>query len=267
MPESYCTIRGCVTAAGITAAKPHSIAERPPPSGQNFKIKSQGVLMKRAFLPFVNSVFVALLAVSSLAIAAEEKKAEATAAKADPAKGEALYSTGDAARGIPACVSCHGAAGNSTIVQNPKLAAQHEAYIVKQLSNFKSPERNNPVMSTIAKALTDDEAKNIAAYLNAQSLKPGAAKNKNTVEIGKKIFRAGIAEKNVPACAACHSPDGAGIPAQFPRIGGQHQDYTAAQLTNFRSGARKNSPQMATIAKRLSDDEIQAVADYVAGLR
>ncbi|MGZ3236869.1 MAG: c-type cytochrome [Burkholderiaceae bacterium] len=223
--------------------------------------------MKRAFLPLVNSIFVALLAVSSLAIAAEEKKAEPAAAKADPAKGEALYSTGDAARGIPACVSCHGAAGNSTIVQNPKLAAQHEAYIVKQLSNFKGPERNNPVMSTIAKALTDDEAKNIAAYLNAQTLKPGAAKNKDTVEAGKKIFRAGIAEKNVPACAGCHSPNGAGIPAQFARIGGQHQDYTAVQLTNFRSGARKNSPQMATIAKRLSDDEIQAVADYVAGLR
>ncbi|HEY8100408.1 MAG TPA: c-type cytochrome [Burkholderiaceae bacterium] len=227
--------------------------------------------MKRAFLPFVNSVFVALLAVSSLTIAAEEKKAEAAAAKADPAKGEALYSTGDAARGIPACVSCHGAAGNSTIVQNPKLAAQHEAYIVKQLNNFKgadkATERNNPVMSPIAKALTDDEAKNIAAYLNAQTLKPGAAKNKDTVEIGKKIFRAGIAEKNVPACAGCHSPDGAGIPTQFPRIGSQHQEYTAAQLTNFRSGARKNSPQMATIAKRLSDDEIQAVADYVAGLR
>jgi cytochrome c553 len=245
--------------------KLYSIAERPPPSGQNFNIKSQGVLMKRVCLPFVKSVFVALLAVSSLAIAAEEKAA--APAKADPAKGEALYTSGDAARGIPACVSCHGAAGNSTIVQNPKLAAQHDAYIVKQLSNFKTPERNNPVMSTIAKALTDDEAKNIAAYLNAQSAKPGAAKNKDTVEFGKKIYRAGIAEKNVPACAGCHSPDGAGIPAQFPRIAGQHQDYTAAQLTNFRSGARKNSPQMATIAKRLSDDEIQAVSDYVAGLR
>jgi cytochrome c553 len=226
--------------------------------------------MNHVCLPFVKSVFVALLAVSSLAIAAEEKKAEAPA-KADPAKGEALYTSGDAGRGIPACVSCHGAAGNSTIVQNPKLAAQHDAYIVKQLSNFKgggkATERNNPVMSPIAKALTDDEVKNLAAFLNAQSAKPGAAKNKDTIEIGKKIYRAGIAEKNVPACAGCHSPNGAGIPAQFPRLAGQHQDYTAAQLTNFRSGARKNSPQMATIAKRLSDDEIQAVSDYVAGLR
>jgi cytochrome c553 len=216
--------------------------------------------MKRAFLPFVSSVLVAMLAVSSLAHAAEAKKPDA-------AKGEALFSNGDAARGIPACVSCHGAAGNSTIAQNPKLAAQHEAYIVKQLNDFKGTDRNNAVMSPIAKALTAEEINNIAAYVNAQSIKPGAAKNKDTVELGKKIFRAGIAEKSVPACAGCHSPDGAGIPAQFPRIGSQHQEYLAAQLTNFRSGARKNSPQMTTIAKRLSDDEIQAVADYIAGLR
>jgi cytochrome c553 len=122
-------------------------------------------------------------------------------------------------------------------------------------------------MSPISKALTDDEMKNIAAYLDTQKQKPGAAKNKDTVEFGKKIYRAGISEKNVPACAGCHSPNGAGIPAQFARIGGQHQEYTSAQLVNFRSGARKNSPQMVTIAKRLSDDEIQAVSDYIAGLR
>ena len=219
--------------------------------------------MNRAFLPFVKSLFVAMLAVSSIAHASEEKKA----VKADPAKGEAIYANGDASRNIPACVSCHGAAGNSTIVQNPKLAAQHEAYIAKQLIDFKGPQRNNPIMSSIAKALTDAEVKNIAAYLNAQAQKPGAAKNKDTVEIGKKIYRGGIAEKNVPACAGCHSPNGAGIPAQFARIGGQHQDYTVVQLTSFRSGARKNSPQMTSVAKRLSDDEIQAVADYVAGLK
>jgi cytochrome c553 len=219
--------------------------------------------MNRAFLPFLKSLFVAMLAVSSIAIAAEEKQA----AKADPAKGETIYTNGDAARNIPACVSCHGAAGNSTIVQNPKLASQHESYIYKQLVNFKGPERNNAIMSPIAKALTDDEMKNIAAYLNAQTEKPGAARNKDTVDIGKKIYRGGIAEKSVPACAGCHSPNGAGIPAQFARLAGQHQDYTAAQLINFRSGTRKNSTPMTAIAKRLSDDEIQAVADYVAGLK
>ncbi len=219
--------------------------------------------MNRAFLPVVKSMFAALLAMSSLTVAAAEQQA----AKADPAKGEAIYTNGDAARNIAACASCHGAAGNSTIVQNPKIAAQHEAYLVKQLMDFRTPARNNPIMSPISKALSDDDIKNIAAYLDKQQQKPGAAKNKDTVELGKKIYRAGIAEKNVPACAACHSPNGAGIPALFARLGGQHQDYTAAQLVNFRTGARNNSPQMTTIAKRLSDDEIKAVSDYIAGLK
>lgn len=222
--------------------------------------------MNRAFLPLVKSLFVVMLAMSSIAQASEEKKA-AEVKKVEPAKGDALFASGDAARNIPACVACHGAAGNSTIAQNPKLAAQHEAYLYKQLVDFKGPERNNPVMSAIAKSLTDDEMKNIAAYLDGQAQKPGAAKNKDTVEIGKKIYRGGIAEKNVPACAACHGASGAGMPAQFARIGGQHQEYTAAQLTAFRAGTRKNSPQMLTIAKRLSDDEILAVSDYVAGLK
>jgi cytochrome c553 len=215
------------------------------------------------FLPFVKSLCVMLLAVSSVAIAVEEKKA----AKADPVKGEALFTNGDAGRNIPACASCHGAAGNSTITQNPKLAAQHAGYIYKQLTNFKGPERNNPVMSSIAKALSDDEMRNIAAYLDAQTPKPGAARNKDTVELGKQIYRGGIAGINVPACAGCHSPNGAGIPAQFARLAGQHQDYTTAQLMNFRSGARNNSVPMAAITKRLTDNEIKAVADYIAGLK
>jgi len=218
--------------------------------------------MNRAFLPFKKSIGVTIVVVSTIAIGFP-----VSSQAADAAKGEAFYGTGDATRGIPACVSCHGPAGNSTIVQNPKLAAQHEEYIVKQLDSFKTPDRNNPIMSTIAKALTPDEAKNLAAYLSAQSLKPGAAKNKDTVELGKKIYRAGIAEKSVPACAACHGPNGAGIPAQFARIGGQNQDYTVAQLSNFSTGARNNNPVMTVIAKRLSTDEIQAVADYVAGLK
>ena len=226
--------------------------------------------MNRAFSPFVKSLFAALLAVSAMASAADEHKpahAEAPAAKADAAKGATLYADGDAARGLPACVSCHGAAGNSTIAANPKLAGQHEAYIYKQLVNFTAPERNQAIMTTYSKMLTDEDKKNIAAYLSTQVAKPGAAKNKDTVELGKKIYRGGIAEKNVPACASCHGAAGAGIPVQYPRIGGQHQDYTAAQLTMFRSGARHNNAQMTTIAKRMSDDEIKAVADYVAGMK
>lgn len=219
--------------------------------------------MNRVCLPIVKSLFVALLAVTSFANAAEEK----AAVKADPAKGEALFNTGDTARNITACIACHGAAGNSTIAQNPKLAGQHGAYIHKELINFKGPERNNPIMTGIAKAMTEEDIQNVIAYLAKQKPTPGAARNKDTVELGKKIYRGGIAEKSVPACAACHSANGAGIPAQFPRLAGQHQDYTAAQLTAFRSGARKNSDPMTQIAKRMSDEEIQAVADYVAGLK
>jgi cytochrome c553 len=219
--------------------------------------------MNRAFLPFLKTVSIAILAVSSIAYANET----AVPAKADAAKGEALFANGDAARGIVACSSCHGAAGNSTISVNPKLAAQHDAYLVKQLTDFTGPTRNNPVMSTFSKMMTADDMKNVAAYLSVQKAKPGAAKNKDIVELGKQIYRGGIAEKNVPACAGCHSPNGAGLPAQYPRLAGQHQDYTIAQLINFRSGARTNSVPMVTISKRMSDDEMKAVADYVAGLK
>lgn len=220
--------------------------------------------MNRVFLPIVKSLFVAALAVATVASAGA---AEQAAAKVDPAKGEALYTNGDSARNIVACASCHGAAGNSAIALNPKLAAQHEGYLHKQLVDFTGTARNNAVMTGFAKALSDDDMKNIAAFLSEQKPSPGAAKNKNTVDAGKKIYRAGIAAVNVPACAGCHSPNGAGIPAQFPRIGGQHQEYTAAQLIGFRAGTRGNSAQMTAIAKRMTDDEIQAVADYVAGLK
>lgn len=219
--------------------------------------------MNRALSSFVKLVSIALLASSATAFA-EEPKAPAAA---DPAKGAALYAAGDAARGVMACAACHGAEGNSAIPQNPKLAGQHLAYLKKQLHEFQGPTRNNAVMTMIAKALSEDDINNLAAYLSAQKPAPGEAKSKDTLEWGKKIYRAGIAEKNVPACAGCHSPNGAGIPAQYPRVAGQHQDYAVAQLTNFRTGARTNSAQMNAIGKRLSDEEMKAVADYVAGLR
>lgn len=223
--------------------------------------------MNRAFSPLFKSMLLALLAVSATVSAAEAPKA---AVKADANKGATLYADGDAARGLPACVSCHGAAGNSTITANPKLAGQHENYLYKQLVDFTTPQRNQPVMSTYAKMLSDADKKNVAAYLGAQLAKPGAAKNKDTIELGKKIYRGGIASKQVAACASCHGAAGNGIPVQYPRIAGQHQDYTVAQLTMFRStkaDARKNSAEMHTIAARMSDDEIAAVADYIAGLK
>lgn len=225
--------------------------------------------MNRAFLSFSKSLsIIALAATSLVSVASANDVAHAAKpAKADAVKGDALYTNGDAARGIVACVSCHGAAGNSTMSVNPKLAGQHEAYVAKQLADFATPARNNPVMTTFAKMMSADDVKNVSAFLAAQKPKAGSAKNKDSIELGKMIYRGGIAEKNVPACAGCHSPNGAGIPAQFPRIAGQHQDYTVAQMTAFRSGDRKNSAQMLTIAKRMSDDEMKAVADYVAGLK
>lgn len=222
--------------------------------------------MNRVVFPFLKSLVVLLLTMSAIANAAEQNKTGAVK-KADPAAGEALFANGDTVRNVPACVTCHGTAGNSSLTLNPKLAAQHQAYVVKQLVNFKSSERNNPIMGTFAKALTEGDMKDIAAYLEAQVQTPGAAKSPQAVALGKKIYRAGIAEKNVPACAGCHSPTGAGIPAQFPRLSGQHQEYTVSQLVAFRAGTRTNSVQMMAIAKRMSDDEIQAIADYVAGLR
>ena len=149
--------------------------------------------MNRVFLSVVKTVAMTAFAISSIAHAAEEKKAVLP----DSAKGETLYTNGDAARGLPACVSCHGAAGASTIAQNPKLAGQHEAYLYKQLLNFKGPDRKNAIMTAYASAMTDDDMKNVAAYLDKQPVKPGAAKSKDTVETGKRIYRAGIAEKNV----------------------------------------------------------------------
>jgi cytochrome c553 len=122
-------------------------------------------------------------------------------------------------------------------------------------------------MTTYAKMLTEDEKRNIAAYLATQKAKPGAAKNKDTVELGRKIYRGGIAEKGVAACASCHGATAGGIPAQYPRLSGQHQDYTYAQLEAFKTGTRKNSVQMTALAQRMSPEEMKAVSDYISGLK
>lgn len=227
--------------------------------------------MKRAFSPLLKPLLIAAIAFTALSghAQAQDSKAPApgTAPKVDPAKGGTLYAEGDAARGLPACVSCHGANGNSTISINPKLSAQSQSYLYKQLVNFTTDARNQPVMSLYSKMLTDADKHNVAAWLATQPSKPGAAKNRDSIDLGKKIYRGGIAEKNVPACASCHGATGGGIPALYPRLAGQHQDYTVAQLGLFKGHGRKNSPEMATIAARMSDEEMKAVADYVAGLK
>lgn len=223
--------------------------------------------MNRVLLPMLKfsllTLLPAFLALPLVTIAAETAKA----VKPDIEKGAALYAAGDQARNITACIACHGASGRSTLAPNPSLAGQHQAYLAKQLTNFKGPERNNPIMSSIAMGMTDAEIMNVAAYLDAQNPRLGTASDKNLIDQGKKIYRAGIAEKNIPACASCHSPNGAGMPSQYPRLSGQYQDYSTAQLINFRNGGRKNSAAMTTIAKRMTDDDIKAVSDYMAGLR
>ena len=224
--------------------------------------------MNRVSVSSANAVFVKSLLVASLALGGIAGAAEAQRpVKPDATKGATLYESGDTARGLPACLSCHGANGNSTMAANPKLSNQIEAYTHKQLVDFTTPNRQNPVMTTYAKMLTEDDKRNIAAYLATQKAKPGAAKNKDTVELGRKIYRGGIAEKGVAACASCHGANAGGIPAQYPRLSGQHQDYTYAQLESFKAGTRKNSVQMTTLAQRMSAEEMKAVADYIAGLK
>jgi len=202
-------------------------------------------------LPLVLAVM-ALLA--GPALAADSKPAF----KPDPAKGQQLATT---------CLACHTADGTRGLAANPILQAQHPEYLVKQLTEFKAGKRKNPVMSGMAAPLAEEDMKHIAAFYGSKKATPGFARNKDTVKLGEQIYRGGIASRQVPACAGCHSPNGAGIPAQYPRLGGQHGDYTAAQLLAFRSGARANSAQMTAIAGKMNEREIAAVADYIAGLR
>ncbi len=205
---------------------------------------------------FASFLMVAMFAVS--AVAADEKAA-ATVAKPDLAKGEASFST--------VCAACHGPDGNSMIPANPKLAQQHPEYLLKQLKEFKSGKRANAIMSGMVASLSEDDMKNISYWLASKKAKPGFAKDKETVILGERIFRGGIPDRQIPACAGCHSPNGAGIPAQYPRIAGQHTDYAVSQLVAFRDGVRKNSAQMSGVAAKMNDREIKAVSDYIAGLR
>lgn len=191
--------------------------------------------------------------------AGESPATKPQAAKPDLAKGEASFGA--------VCAACHAADGNSTIPANPKLAQQHPEYLFKQLQEFKSGKRNNAIMKGFAAALSEEEMKNIAWWVASKPAKPGFAKDKDLVMLGERIYRGGIADRQIAACAGCHSPNGAGIPVQYPRLSGQHADYVAAQLIAFRNGVRTNSLQMTQVAAKLNDREIRAVSDYIAGLR
>jgi len=193
----------------------------------------------------------------------------APAAKADLAKGEATYTA--------ACASCHGADGNSGSPAYPKLAQQHPDYLVKQLQDFKSGKRANAIMSGMAAGLSDADMKNVSAWLATKQAKAGFAKEKDLVTLGERIYRGGVADRQIAACAGCHTPTGAGIASQYPRLSGQHADYAVAQLNAFRENGNKgagqqnvgrgNSAQMSGVAAKLNDREIKAVSDYIAGLR
>lgn len=183
------------------------------------------------------------------------------------------YAAGDADKGSvianQVCLACHAADGNSTIALYPKLAGQHPEYIAKQLHNFKSGERKDPVMSGMAASLSEEDMANLGAYYAAQAAKEDVAKSNGKGSLGEQIYKTGVAGLGVPACASCHGPSGAGIPTQFPRLAGQHAEYTVAQLQKFRADERANDPakMMRMIAVKLTDQDVAAVADYIQGLR
>lgn len=213
--------------------------------------------------------FMAFFAAASLGFSAHSIAADPAAkpAKPDVAIGEKLYTNGDPQRGVIGCASCHGAEGKSAAGAWPKLAGQHSAYTIKQLKNYKDGTRANAIMAGMSAALTEQDMANIAAYLNKQTVSLGVAQNKETIGLGKQIYAGGIAEKGIPACAACHSPNGAGVPSQYPLLSGQWAEYSVAQLGYFRDGTRKNNASMTAIAAKLSNVEMKAVSDYMAGLR
>lgn len=197
--------------------------------------------------------------IGAAALATLSLSAQAQSAKPDLNKGAAIYGQ--------VCVACHAADGNSTTPVNPKLAQQHPEYLVKQLQEFKSGKRANAVMAGFAAALSDEDMRNVSFWLASQKANNGFSTDKDLVKLGERIYRGGIADRQIAACAGCHSPNGAGIPAQYPRLSGQHADYTVKQLNDFRAGERKNSVQMTQISVYLTDKEIKAVSDYIAGLR
>jgi cytochrome c553 len=214
-------------------------------------------LRMNSSLPKLASTLVFVLAgMAAPALAADGPKA---APKADLAKGQATATQ--------VCAACHTADGSRGAPANPIIAGQHPEYLVKQLTEFKSGKRANAVMKGFATLLSDEDMRNVSAYYASKSAKPGAAKNKALFKAGESIYRGGINERGVAACSGCHTPTGAGIPAQFPRLAGQHADYIEAQLTAFRSGARANNASMTGVAAKMTDADIKAVADYIAGLR
>ncbi|MEO8767573.1 MAG: c-type cytochrome [Nitrosospira sp.] len=212
----------------------------------------------------LNMAVLAALALSNQVFA--EIPAETDKGKGDAAKGQQIATQ--------VCAACHNADGNSSIPTNPSLAGQYAEYITKQLQNFKPKggkpaERESPIMSAMVAPLSPEDMKNLGAYYALQTPRPGVAKDKSLAEQGEKIYRGGNLETSVPACAGCHSPNGIGIPPSYPRLSGQHSEYVVAQLRAFRTEQRASDPNnvMRMIATRMSEKEMQAVSEFISGLR
>ena len=204
---------------------------------------------------------VSMVAVLAATSAFANEPATAPASKGDPKAAESIVNQ--------VCAACHAVDGNSAAAANPKLAGLNAEYINKQLTEYKSGARKNPVMGGIVSSLSPQDMLNLAAYYSAQQPKPGTSKDQTLALQGQKIYRGGVLGAGVPACASCHGAQGKGIPVQFPRLAGQHSDYIYAQLNSFRVGARANdgAKMMQTIAAKMTDADMKAVSAYIQGLR
>ena len=213
-------------------------------------------------------VFVVLLALNFVALPTFAAEKVAKPAAVQDSHNDKVTPVSSAETTVKTvCAACHGVDGNSAIAINPKLAGQHPEYLLKQLTNFKQGKRANAVMAGMVANLSADDMKGLAAYFAGQKQTLGQAKSNGAGSLGEKIYRGGIAATGVPACSACHGANGAGIPKQYPRLAGQHADYALQQLRTLRTGERANAPMMMTIAAKMTDAEMQAVADYMQGLR
>jgi len=213
-----------------------------------------------ALLVSFGSSSLATLATTAFANEAASE-AQATEKKAgDPAKGQKLSAT---------CAACHGADGNSVNPDWPKIAGQGSAYLEKQLHDFRADKRTDPTMTAMAKGIQSDaDIADLVAYFSSQKMKPGSA-NKDKLAAGEALYRGGNLTSGVAACTGCHGPSGKGNPAaKFPRLSGQHAKYVVKQLKVFKSGARNNDSgkMMRNIAVKMTDAEMEAVAEYIAGL-
>jgi cytochrome c553 len=208
-----------------------------------------------------------LLAALACALPVATAPAQTVAGKPDLAKAESLVKE--------VCAACHGIDGNSASPVNPSLAGQTAEYITLQLTHFQAGVRVNPVMQGMAAALKPEDMKALGIYFSQQKPKGLAAKDAALVTAGQKLYRGGDTATGMPACAACHSPNGAGLPKNYPRLAGQYAEYTYAQLKAFRDGERgsdkagkdTNGKIMATISARMSDPQMRALAEYTSGLR